>query len=119
MHEQEGSWRLARDCRNLGTPRSITAWMWRLNPHHGAVMELEEYVDSIPQRLGCAGAYEPVPCAACQNGSLDMGVQPTRPAARWARPRADTTRRATLVRAAAQFCDCTAEMEVPALIPWH
>ena len=36
-------------------------WMWRLNPHHGGVMESEEYVDSIRLRLGCAGPCEPVP----------------------------------------------------------
>ena len=48
--------------------------MWRLNPHHGAVLEPEEYVDSVRLRLGCAGSWEPVPCAACQSGSLDTGA---------------------------------------------
>ena len=37
-------------------------------------MELKECVDSVRVRLGCAGPCEPVPCAACQNGSLDTGA---------------------------------------------
>ena len=36
-------------------------------------MEPEEYVDSVRLRLCCAGPCEPVPCAPCQNGSLDTG----------------------------------------------
>ena len=48
--------------------------MWRLNRHHGAVMEPEEYVDSVRLCLGCAGPCEPVPWAACQTESLDTGA---------------------------------------------
>ena len=33
IHEQEGSW---------GARARLHTWMWRLNPHHGAVMEPEE-----------------------------------------------------------------------------
>ena len=41
------------------------------NPHHGPVLELEEYVDSVRLRFGCAGPSESAPCAACQSGFLD------------------------------------------------
>ena len=60
--------------QELGDAEVDHTWMWRLSPHHGAVMETEEYVDSVRLRLGCAGPCEPVPCAACQTGSLDMGA---------------------------------------------
>ena len=88
-------------------------WMWRLNLHHGAVMEPEEYVDSVHLCLGCAGPCEPVPCAAnWQTGSLDTGAaQPTCCAM------GESTRGHNAVTAAAQFCDCTADMEVPGLTP--
>ena len=57
--------------------RSI--WLWRLDPHHGSVLEPEDYVDSFRLRLGCAGPSEPVPCVACQTGSLDTAPATTRP----------------------------------------
>ena len=70
-------------------------------------MEPEEYVNSIRLRLGCAGPCE----AACQNGSLDR--RGPRGLLRSRGHNAVTTR---LVPAAAQSCDCTAEMEGPGLI---
>ena len=84
--------------------------MWRLNPHHGAVMEPQEYVDSVRLRLGCAGPCEPVACAACQNGSLDMGASHATCCAVGEATRGHNAV-ATLVHAAAQSCDCTAEMD--------
>ena len=70
-------------------------WMWRLNPQHGAVMEPEEYIDSVRLRQGCAGAApDPVNLCPVLPASPDpwTQAQPTRPAARWAKPRAATTR---------------------------
>ena len=90
--------------------------MWRLNQHHGVVMEPEVCVDSVRLRLGCAGHCEPVPCAACQNGSLDTGAAHATCCALGEATRGHNAVTA-LVHAAAQFCDCTAEMEVPGLIP--
>ena len=79
-------------------------------------MEPEEYVDSVRLRLGCAGPCEPVPCAACQNGSLDTGAAHATCCAvgEATRGHNEVT---TLVHAAAQSCDCTAGMEVLGLIP--
>ena len=69
----------------------------------------EEYVDSVRLRLGCTGPCEPVPCAACQNGSLDTGAAHATCCAV-----GDATRGhnavTTMVHAAAQSCDCTAGM---------
>ena len=98
MHEPSCSWGARARQQELGDAEVDHTWMWRLIPHHGAVMEPEEYGDSVRLRLGCAGPSEPVPCAACQNGSLDTGA------------------------AHATCCavgDATrgAEMEVPGLIP--
>ena len=98
--------------QELGDAEVDHTWMWRLNPHHGAVMEPEEYVDSVRLRLGCAGPCELVPCAACQNGSLDTGA-----AHATCCTVGEATRGHDAVNAAAQSCDCTAETEVPALIP--
>ena len=115
MHEQEGSWRARARLQELGDAEIDHTWMWRLYPHHGAVTEPEEYVDSVRLRLGCAGPCEPVPCAACQKGSLDTSAAH----ATWcslgeATPGHNAI--TALVHAAAQSCDCTAEMEVPGLI---
>ena len=89
--------------------------MWRLNPHHGAVLEPEEYVDSVRLRMGCAG-----PCVnLCPVllASLDpwIRVPSTPPAALWAKPRGHNA--VTAFVHAAQSCDGTAETEVPGLIP--
>ena len=83
-------------------------WMWRLNPHHGAVMEPEEYVDSVRLRLGCAGPCEPVPCAACQTGSLDTGAAHATCCAVGEATRGHNAV-TTLMHAAAQSCDCEQE----------
>ena len=97
----------------LGDAEIGHTWMWRLNPHHGSVME--EYVDSVRLRLGCARPCEPVPCAACQNGSLHTGAAHVTCCAVGEAMRGyDAV--TTLVHAAAQSCDCTAEMEVPGVI---
>ena len=96
---------LARDCRNLGDAEVDRTWMWRLNPHHGAVMEPEEYVDSVRLRLGCAGPCEPAPCAACQNGSLDTGAAHATCGAVGEATRGHNAV-TTLVHATAQSCDC-------------
>ena len=90
--------------------------MWRLNPHHGAVLEPEEYVDSVRLRLGCAGPREPAPCAACQSGSLDTDAAHTSCCALGEDTRG-LNAVTSLVHAAAQSFDCTAETEVPGLVP--
>ena len=116
MHEQEGSWVARARLQELGDAEVDHTWMWRLNPPHGAVMEPEECVDSVRLRLGCAGPCEPVPCAACQNGSLDTGAAHATCCAVGEATRGHNAV-TTLVHAAAQSCDCTAEMEVPGLTP--
>ena len=78
-------------------------------------MEPEEYVVSVRLRLGCAGPCETVPCAACQNGSLDTGAAHATCCAVGEATRGHNAV-TTLVPAAAQSCDCTAEMEVHGLI---
>ena len=55
-------------------------------------------------------------CAACQNGSLDTGAAHATCCAVGEATRGHNAV-TTLVHAAAQSCDCTAEMEVPGLIP--
>ena len=116
MHEQEGSWVARARLQELGDAEVDHTWMWRLNPPHGAVMEPEECVDSVRLRLGCAGPCEPVPCAACQNGSFDTGAAHATCCAVGEATRGHNAV-TTLVHAAAQSCDCTAEMEVPGLTP--
>ena len=74
MHENDGSWRAHARLLELGDAEVDRTWMWRLNRHHGAVLEAEEYVDSVRLRLGCTGPCELVPCAACQSGPLDAGA---------------------------------------------
>ena len=93
MHENEGPWEAHARLLELGDAEVDHTWMWRLNPHHGDVMEPEESVDSVRLRLGCAGPCEPVPCAACpcQSGSLDTGATHATCCA-WAKPHAATTR---------------------------
>ena len=104
----------------LGGPRATAgtcdaevdhSWMWRLNPHNGAVVQ-----PAVRLRLDCAGPCEPVPCAACQTGSLDTGAAHATCCALGEATRGHNAVTA-LVHAAAQSCDCTAETEVPGLIP--
>ena len=57
MHGNQGSWGAHVWLLELGDAEVDHTWMWRLHPHHGAVLEPEEYLD-------CAGPWEPVPCAA-------------------------------------------------------
>ena len=71
----------------LGDAEVDHTWMLHLNPHHGAVREPEEFVDSVRLRLCCVGPCELVPCASCQFGSLG-----TPPAALWVKPRAAAKR---------------------------
>ena len=71
------------------------------------LLEPEEYADSVRLRLGCAAPCEPVPCAACQPGSLDTGAaHATCCALGEATP--DHNGVPALVHAAAQSCDSTA-----------
>ena len=116
MQEQEGSWGPRARLQELGDAEIDHTLMWRLNPHHGAVMEPAESVDSVRLRLGCAGPWEPVPCAACQNGSLDTGAALATCCAVGEATRGHNAV-TSLVHAAAQSCDYTAEMEVLGLIP--
>ena len=59
---------------------------------------------------------QPVPCAACQSRSLDRGAAHATCCALGEATRGHNAVTA-LVHAAAQSCDCTAEAEVPGLIP--
>ena len=88
--------------------------LWRLNPHHGPTLKPEEYADSVRLRLGCAGPSEPVACAACQAGPLDLGAVRAACCALGEATRGHNAV-TTLTHAAAQSCD--AEMEVPGLTP--
>ena len=117
MHENEGSWGAHARLLERGDAEVDRTWMWRLNPHRVAVMEPEDFVDSVRFRLGCAGPCEPVPCAACQIGSLDRRA-PTRPVARWARPRVGTTR--LLYLCTPRLSPVTARLRWrPLAHPWH
>ena len=116
MHEQEGPWEARARLQELEDAEVDHTWMWRLNPHHGALMEPQECVGSVRLRLGCAGPCEPVPCAACQNGSLDTVAAHATCCAVGEAARGHNAV-TTLVHAAAQSCDCTAGMEVAGLIP--
>ena len=89
--------------QELGMPTSIT------HGCGGAVMEPKEYVDLVRLRLGCTGPCEPVPCAACQNGSLDTGAAHATCCVVGRGPRVVTTRSPRW----SQSCDSTAKMEVP------
>ena len=79
-------------------------------------MEPKEYVDSLRLHLGCAGPGEPVPCAACQSGSLDTGAAHATCCA-LSEATGGHNAVTALVHAGAQSCDCTAENEAPGLIP--
>ena len=116
MHESEGSWIARMRLAELGDSSVDHTWLWRLNPRHGAVLEADEYIDSVRFRLGCAGPVEPITCAACNSGILDTGAAH---ASCCALGEATLGHNAvsSLLHAAAQQCDHTAEMEVPGLIP--
>ena len=77
--------------------------------HHGPVLVCEEYV-------GSAGTSEPIPCTACQSGSLGSGAAHATCCALGEATRGHTALTA-LIHAAAQSCDHTAETEVPGLVP--
>ena len=51
QHENEGSWVAHARLLELGNAEVGHTWTWRLDLHHGAVMEFEEYVDSVRLRL--------------------------------------------------------------------
>ena len=116
MHESEGSWAARMRLAELGDSSVDHTWLWRLNPLYGLILEADEYIDSVRFRLGCAGPVEPITCAACNSGILDTGAAHASCCAL-----GEATRRhnavSSLLHAAAQQCDHTAEMEVPGLIP--
>ena len=76
----------------------------------------DEYIDSVRFRLGCAGPLEPITCAACNSGILDTGAAHASCCALGEATRGHNAV-SSLLHAAAQQCDHTAEMEVPGLIP--
>ena len=87
--------------------------MAAFNPHHGPILEPEEHVAWV--RLGRAVPIEPVACAACRAGLLDSGAARATCCALGKATRGHNSVTA-LLRATAQSCDHTAEMEVPGLI---
>ena len=101
---------LARGRRNVGMPRVDHTWMWRLNPHHGAVKDSDEYVDSMRAAPGIAN-----PCLVQPARPLDTGAAHATCCAVGEATRGHNVVTA-LVHAAAQSCDCTAEIEVPGII---
>ena len=100
----------------LGDSSVDHTWLWRLNPRHGLILEADEYIDSVRFRLGCAGPVEPITCAACNSGILDTGAAHASCCALGEATRGHNAV-SSLLHAAAQQCDHTAEMEVPGLIP--
>ena len=116
MHESEGSWAARMRLAELGDSSVDHTWLWRLNPRHGATLEADEYIDSVRFRLGCAGPVEPITCAACNSGILDTGAAHASCCALGEATRGHNAV-SSLLHAAAQQCDHTAEMEVPGLIP--
>ena len=116
MHENEGSWAARMRLAELGDSSVDHTWLWRLNPRHGATLEADEYIDSVRFRLGCAGPVEPITCAACDSGILDTGAAHASCCALGEATRGHNAV-SSLLHAAAQQCDHTAEMEVPGLIP--
>ena len=97
MHESEGSWKAHTRLAELGAAEVDHTCLWRLNPHHGPVLD-----------------SEPVLCAACQAGSLDTGAARAPCCALGEATRGHNAVTA-LIHAAAQFCDHTAETEVTGL----
>ena len=81
-------------------------------------MEPEEYVDSVRLRLACARPCEPVPCAACQSGSLDTGAAHATCCALDEATRGHNAVTA-LVHVVAQSSNCTAETEGSRPHSWH
>ena len=116
MHESEGSWAARMRLAELGDSSVDHTWLWRLNPRHGLILEADEYIDSVRFRLGCAGPVEPITCAACNSGILDTGSAHASCCALGEATRGHNAV-SSLLHAAAQQCDHTAEMEVPGLIP--
>ena len=116
MHENEGSWAARMRLAELGDSSVDHTWLWRLNPRHGLILEADEYIDSVRFRLGCAGPVEPITCAACNSGILDTGAAHASCCALGEATRGHNAV-SSLLHAAAQQCDHTAEMEVPGLIP--
>ena len=116
MHENEGSWVARSRLAELSDSSVDHTWLWRLNPRHGLTLEADEYIDSVRFRLGCAGPVEPVTCAACNSGILDTGAAHASCCALGEATRGHNAV-SSLLHAAAQQCDHTAEMEVPGLIP--
>ena len=88
VQEQEGSWEVRARLQEIVDAEVDHTWMFRWNLHHGAVMKTDEYVDSVRLRLP-DHAIHPL---RCLSDRIRGRVQPTRPAARWSRPRAATRR---------------------------
>jgi hypothetical protein len=60
--------RRLRELRNLSTDHT---WLWALSPHHGRMLDDDEFVEAVRVRFGAGGPMEPVMCAACGKGMLD------------------------------------------------
>ena len=74
--EGESSWEAHTRLVGLGAADVDHTWLWRLNPHHGATLEPEEYIDTI--RLRCLPVW--------------TRALLTPPAVPWARPPMAKTR---------------------------
>ena len=84
MHESDGSWEAHTRLAVLGAAEAGRTWLWRLNHHHGLVLDPEENVDSVRLR------QDPYPAPPASLASWTQVVHAL--AASWARPPAATTR---------------------------
>ena len=115
MRETEGSWKAHTRLVELGAAEVDHTLLWRgLSPPRTRTGNRGS-LNRFALRLGCAGTSELVPCAACQTGSWDSGAAHATCCALGEATRAHDAV-TTLVRAAAQSCDHTADTEVPGLI---
>ena len=96
----------------LGAAEVDHTWLWRLNHHHGPVLEPEEYVDSVRLLLGVRRAQRTHNRRRLPSQLSGLGRCPrhlVRPG-RGHRHNAVTA----LIHAATQSCDHTFETDVPA-----
>ena len=112
MHESEGSWGAHTRLVALDAVEVDRTWLWR--PQSRPWTRIG--VDSVRLRLGSAGPHYTCTLHCLPTGSLDSGAAH----ATWC-ALGDATRGhnavTSLIHAAPQSCDHTAETEVPGLIP--
>ena len=113
MHEGEGSWAARTRLAELSDPNVDHTWLWRLNPRHGML------TSTLTRSAFAWAVLAPRNPSLAPPATLAFWTPGAAHASCCALGEATHGHNAisSLIHAAAQQCDHTAEMEVPGLIP--